>query len=160
MKKYSKSIIVSVLALSSLGLISSTYARPFGNGSGQCMRGAYKGGPGQKQGFRGFNIDRMAARLNLTDDQRTQIEVIVDNSKPEMTELRNAMQENRQQLRELAQQSALNETEVRKIADTQGDLKAEMIVLHANQRANIRAILTDDQRVQMNEVRGKRRWRR
>ena len=117
-------------------------------------------GPGHKHGGRAFNVDRMAERLNLTDDQRAQIEAIMEESRQQMSNQRDKMQENREQLRALMQQSPLNEAQVRKVADAQGDLKADMIVLRAQKRAKINTVLTDDQRAQLEEMRGKRRWYR
>ncbi len=132
---------------------------PFGDAPG-CWRGAHQMGPGHKHGGRAFNVDRMAERLNLTDDQRAQIEAIMEESRQQMSNQRDKMQENREQLRALMQQSPLNEAQVRKVADAQGDLKADMIVLRAQKRAKINTVLTDDQRAQLEEMRGKRRWYR
>ncbi len=98
----------------------------------------------------------MVDQLDLTDDQRTQIEAITEESREWMSDQRNKMQENREQLSELMQKSPLNEAEVRKVADAQGGLKADMIVLRAQKRAKINTVLTDDQRTQLEERRGKR----
>ena len=155
MKKLSKPLVAGVLIVSSLGLIGAASALPFGEGPG-CWRGSHQMGPGHKFGGRGFNVDRMAEKLNLTDDQRTQIEAIMEESIQQMSDQRDRMQDNREQLRELIQQSPLNEAEVRKVADAQGDLKADMIVLRAQKRAKINTVLTDDQRAQLEERRGKR----
>ncbi len=156
MKKLSNPLLASVLIVSSLGLAATASAMSSGEGS-DCERGGHKMGPGHKQGGRGFNVERMANKLDLTDDQSTQIKAIVEQSKQQMSDQHDKMQENRKQLRALMQQSPLNEAEVRKIADTQGDLKADMIVLRAQQHATIHAVLTDEQRAQWKETRGNRR---
>lgn len=140
MKSYSKPLIVGLIALVSVGFI----------GAGQAG----------KQGGRGFNVDRMAERLNLTEEQRTQIEEIVASTKPQMTELRDAMQENRKQFRELNQQETFDEAKVREIATSQGDLKTEMMVLRAGQQHEINAVLTEEQRAQKAEWRAKKDERR
>lgn len=158
MKKLSKPLIASVLIVSSLGLVGVASAMPYGEDSG-CRHGGHKMGSHHKHGGRGFNVEHMAEKLNLADDQRIQIEAIMEESKQQMTDLREKMQTNREQLRELMQQSPLNEVEVRKVADAQGDLKADMIVQRAQKRAKINTILTDDQRTQLKEMRGKRRWK-
>jgi len=157
MKKSSKLLITSVLVASSLGLVATATAKPFGEGPG-CGRGAHYMGADYKRGGHEFNVERMAKKLNLTDDQRTQIEAIVEASKQQKNDQRDKMQANREQLRELTQQSPLNEAEVRKVADAQGELKADMIVLRARQRAEINAVLTDEQRAQLEDKRGKKRW--
>lgn len=155
MNKTSKKLVTSILILSLSGILASAYAMPphDSKGPGNCMRGEHKAGPGG----RGFNVDRMAEKLKLSNDQRTQIESIINESKDQLTEFREKMQGNRKQLRALTQTATLNEADVRKIADAQGDLKADMIVLRVQQRAKINSILTEDQRAKLKEMRGKRR---
>jgi len=159
MNKSSRILLASVLTVSSLGLMTAALAKPFGDGAG-CERSGHHMGAEHRKGDRGFNVDRMAKKLNLTDDQRTQIEATVEASKQQMSDQRDKMQANREQLKELTQQSPLNEAEVRRVADAQGDLKADMIVLRAQQRAKINTVLTDDQRAQLEDMRGKKRWNR
>ena len=153
MKKSFKTLLATALVVSSLGIAGQVAAMPYGGGPDGCMRGGQKMGPGGK----GFNVERMTRKLNLTDEQSTQVQAIVDGYSEQMTDLRTKMQENRETLREFARQTPFDEAEVRKLADEQGDLKADMIVLRAQQRSEINAILTDEQREQMQSMRGKRR---
>ena len=157
MNKLSRSLLAGVFIVSALGLTSITSAMPYGEDSG-CWRGGHKMGPGHKHGGRGFSVERLTERLNLSDEQHAQVKVIVEESQQQMSDLGEKMRENLEQLRELTQQSPLNGAEVRKVADAQGDLKADMIVLRAQKRAKINAVLTDDQRAQLKQVRGKRGW--
>lgn len=136
MKSYSKPLIIGLITLVSIGFI----------GAGQA----------HKQGGPGFNLDRMSNRLDLTDDQRAQVEEIVASTRPEMNELREAMKENRVRLDELKQQETFDEDRIRELAGKQGELKAEMMVLRAGQRNQINAILTDEQRGQRDKWRGNR----
>lgn len=159
MKKLSTTALASILALSSLGFVASSYAMPSGEGYEKCMHGKHGKGHGEKHGRRGFDIDRMAEKLNLSDEQRASMQAIVDESKPEITALREKMRDNRKQLKELAQTSPFNEAEARKLADAQGDLKADMIVLRMQQRSKMHDILTEEQRMQMKEMREKRHSR-
>ena len=159
MKKLSTTALASVLALSSLGFVASSYAMPSGEGYEKCMHGKHGKGYGEKHGRRGFDIDRMAEKLNLSDEQRTSMQAIIDESKPEITALREKMRETRKQLKQLAHTNPYNEAEVRKLADAQGDLKAEMIVLRMQQRSKISNVLTEEQRTQMKEMREKRHSR-
>lgn len=66
---------------------------------------------------------------------------------------------NRAQLRDLTRQSGFDEDVVRVVADKQGDLKAEMIVLRARQRSEMKALLSDEQRAQLDEVRKGKHFR-
>ncbi len=155
MKKSSKLLLTGVLVVSSLGLAATVSAKPFEE---DCGRGGHHMGADHKYGERKFDVDRMAKKLNLTDDQRTQIEAIVMGSKQQMSDQHDQMQANREQLKALMQQGPFDETEVRKVADTQGDLQADRIMQRAQQRAKINAVLTDDQRAQLEDMRGKKRW--
>lgn len=156
MKKSSKALLASVLIVSSLGLVATVSAKQYGDGP-NCERSGHRMGEGHKHGGKGFNLDRMARKLDLGDDQRTQIEAIMEASKQQMSDQRDKMQANREQLRALMMQSPLDETAVRKVADAQGDLKADMIMLRAQQRAKINAILTDEQRAELEDMGGKKR---
>ena len=153
MKKSFKMLLATALIASSLGMAGQVAAMPYGGGPDGCMRGGQHRGPGGK----GFNVERMSNRLNLTEEQRTQVQAIVDGNSEQMTDLRTRMQQNRETMRQLVQQTPFAEEEIRELADEQGDLKADMIVLRAQQRSEINAILTDEQRAQMENMRGKRR---
>ena len=152
MKKTFKTILAVALVAGSLAVAGQAAAMPYGGGPDGCMRGAHKMGPGGK----GFNVERMSQRLNLTEEQRTQVQASVDGTSEQMTDLRSKMQQNREAMRELTQQTPFDEEEVRKLAAAQGDLKADMIVLRAQQRSEINAILSDEQRAQMQN----RPWRK
>jgi Spy/CpxP family protein refolding chaperone len=113
-----------------------------------------------KRGDKGFNVDRMAKKLDLSDDQRTQIDGIMAAAKQQMKDQHDKLRANREQLKSLMRQSPLDETALRKVADAQGDLEADMIVLRAQQRAKIGDILTEEQRVKLADRAGKRRAHR
>lgn len=159
MKKSSKLLLTGVLIASSLGLVATVSAKPSGEGP-DCGRSGHHMGSNHKHGDRGFDVDRMAKKLNLTADQRTQIEAIVEASKQKMSDQRDKMQVNREQLKELMQKSPLDETEVRKVANAQGELQADRIMLRAQQRAKINTILNEEQRAQLEDMRGKKHWDR
>lgn len=159
MKTSSKAWLASVLIVSSLGLVTTVSAKPHGDGP-DCERGGHHMGAGYKHGDKGFNVDRMAKKLDLSDDQRTQIEAIIAASKQQKSDQRDKMQANREQIKELTQRSPLDEAAVRTVADAQGDLKADMIMLQAQQRAKIHAVLTDEQRAELEDMGGKKRGHR
>ena len=160
MKKILTTALASISAMTSLGFAASSYAMPSAEGYEKCMHGKHGKGHGEKHGRRGFDIDRMAEKLNLNDEQRASMQTIVEQSKPEISALREKMRENRKLLKELAHKSPFNEAEVRKLANAQGDLKAEMIVLRMQQRSKISEVLTEEQRAQMKEMREKKHWRK
>ena len=152
MKKFAKSIFVVTLLVSSVGLVTMVSAKPFSDGPG-CGRGSHQAGQGQHDRSKGRYMKRLARRLNMTDEQRADIEAILGNSRDQMAGLRDEMRANRAQIRDLTRLSGFDEDAIRGAADKQGDLKAEMIVLRARQRAEMRALLTDEQRAQLDDMR-------
>ena len=102
----------------------------------------------------------MAKKLDLSDDQRTQIEGIVEASKQQIRDHHDKLRANREQLKSLMKQSPLDEAALRKIADIQGDLKADLIVLRAQQWAKIGDILSSEQRAKLVDMAGKKRGHR
>lgn len=155
MNKSLKSGLACVLIVSSLGLVAPVSAKPSGDGA-DCDRGRHADAV-HKRGDKGFNVDRMAKKLDLSDDQRTQIEGIMAASKQQITDHREKLRENRKQLKSLMRQSPLDEAALRQVADSQGNLKADMIVLRAQQRVKINDILTNEQRAKLADMVGKKR---
>ena len=156
MKTSIKSLVI-VMALT--GAVGAGLAYAFPPGSAQsCPRG------GHEMSFRGHGgfgdsdrmIERMAATLNLSKEQRDAMYAIVDKARPQTRELRDRLIETHKQLRALKQQGTPNESEVRKLADAQGKAIADMIVLRTKVQTEIRGVLTDAQRQQLDQWREQR----
>ena len=158
MKTLTKTALAATLIAGSVGLTTMVSAMPFGDGPG-CGRGGQHMGSGQRVGDRGPNLERLAYRLNMTEEQRAEAKAILDDSRQQMVELRDRMRANRDQIRDLTLQPDFDEAAVRSVADEQGDLKAEMIVLRARQRSEMKAVLTEEQRARLNEMRKEKRQR-
>ena len=155
MKTSLKAILASTLIVSSLGLVAPVSAKPSGDGP-DCERARHMEAT-HKRGEKGFNVERLAKKLELSEEQRTQIEGNMAASKQQMKDQHDKLRANRKQLRSLTMQNTLDEAALRKLADVQGDLKADMIVLRAQQRAKINGILTGEQRAKLAERDGKKR---
>ncbi len=154
MKKLTRSLLAMTLAVSSVGLVTVVSAMPFADGPG-CGRAGHHMTPSKHDGGRGPNLERLAGRLNMTEQQRAEVKAVLDDTRQQMVKLREQMRDNRAQLRDLAGKTDFDEAAVRGIADKQGDLKAETIVLRVRQRHEMTAVLTDEQRVQLDEM-----WKR
>ena len=63
------------------------------------------------------------------------------------------MVENRKQLRTVMNRGTYDEAKVQQLAQAQGNLKAEMIVLRTKTQSQIRNVLTDQQREQLQQMR-------
>lgn len=152
-----RSIKTLLVAAAVAGGVAATavYAAPPGGGG--CGYGAYGAGFGPGMGGRGgmdseAHVDRLAARLDLSTEQRDKVRAIVDKARPETRALRDKLADSRQQLRTLIRQGNAKESEVRKLAEAQGRLQADMIVQHAKIHNAIDAVLTAEQREQFRQM--------
>lgn len=97
--------------------------------------------PGQ-----GRILQRLAQKLNLTDDQKTQIKAILSADKDKLAGLSGQLHEARQNLRTAIHASDANETTVRaasaKVASVEADFAVERMQLYGK----IAPILTHEQR--------------
>jgi Spy/CpxP family protein refolding chaperone len=149
-----KSIKVLLVAMTITGAVGAGIAHAFPPGGAHgCLHGPRAMGFGGHKGYGDPDrmIDRMAESLNLTKEQRDAMRTIVDKARPQTRELRDKLAENHKQLRALIQQGMPKESEVRKLADAQGQAIADMIVLRTKVRTEIRGVLTDAQREKMQQ---------
>jgi Spy/CpxP family protein refolding chaperone len=72
------------------------------------------------------------------------IKALVDESRPRIHELRDAMKSKREQMHQQLE-AGFDETAVRSLAESQSSLMTEMIVMRAMLRSDIQAILTPEQ---------------
>lgn len=108
-------------------------------------------------GFGGGRFLRRLARvLDLTDEQKDQIQAILEEAQVENEPLREQMQANREAIREATQGGAFfeNEAQVIALAEAQGALHAQMIVSHQRVKATIFQILTPEQQEKLENLEG------
>jgi Spy/CpxP family protein refolding chaperone len=149
MKKSIKTLLI-VTAISGSVAAGFAYAMP-PDGGEQCMHGGHGMGFGHRGMDSDSRIDRMAERLGLTTVQRDKVRAIVDKSRPQSRALRDKLSESRKQLRTLIQQGTAKESEIRKLADNQGKLIADKIVLRSKMQGEINAVLTPEQREKLQQ---------
>lgn len=94
-------------------------------------------------------LQRMQEHLGLNEQQVKQIGDIIATSKSERQALRKASKDVRQKLQAVLQSEQPDQAQIRKLADEQGRIKADMIVLHSKQRTAINQVLTPEQRQKM-----------
>lgn len=146
MNRITKTGIVFAAALAS-GLV---VAGPFGGGRGEgdCSMGPHFA---MHRGFTdnsGRMLERMSACLDLSEDQRQSVSAIFEEVGPRRQALRDAMQENRRALRELAMNADADPAAVRELADNAGATLSEQIVLRNEVKTRIYALLDEQQREQ------------
>jgi Spy/CpxP family protein refolding chaperone len=154
MKKLNAKLLVSAALVSGLATTTFAYAHDSGEtgACGHMHHDAAFGGRGDLEA----RMERLADRLDLTADQHTAVRAIVDRTRPEMRGLRDKMAENRKQLQALTMQAGVDENQVRALADAQGKVFADMLVLRSKTRGEINKLLTDQQREKMQQMRGAR----
>jgi periplasmic protein CpxP/Spy len=101
--------------------------------------------------LRGHFFERIAERLNLTEDQKTQIKTTLTGEKKTLAPLLGQLHEARKNLRAAIQSRDANESAVRaasaKVAAVEGDLAVERMKIFGK----IAPVLTDEQRRQISE---------
>jgi protein CpxP len=159
MKKSIKTLLIAT-AIAGGVAASMAYAVPPGAGEG-CAYGPQSMGMGPGMGMgMGFGrhgmdsdsrIDRMAGMLDLSKEQRDKVRAIVDKARPQTRALRDKLSENHTLMHALMQQDTVKEADIRKLADNQGKLIADMIVQRSKMRNEIHAVLTPEQREKLQQ---------
>ena len=115
------------------------------------MGGGHHRGPGGLRFLRLLN--RLADRLELTDEQRAQIESIIEEGLPPIRELREQMAEARQEFRSSTSPTEFNEEAVRAQAQAQAQLHEEIMVASMKLKAQVFSVLTPEQLEELEELR-------
>lgn len=100
--------------------------------------------------------DRMAAYLDLTEEQQTQVEALRLNNKKEMLPLKNQMNEMKAKLQTLSTAENADMNAINTQIDKMGELRTQIMKNKAAHKQEFRKILTDDQRILFDTHKGKR----
>jgi Spy/CpxP family protein refolding chaperone len=102
--------------------------------------------------LRGQMFKRIAERLNLTDDQKSQIKAILSGEKDSLKTLLGQLHDARTNLRTAIQAADANETSVRAAAARVASAEADLAVERMKLFGKIAPILTDEQRQKISEI--------
>ncbi len=102
----------------------------------------------------GDMLEHMAKTLDLSDEQKSKIQSILEQGKEAGAADRERMQELRDSLR--ASEGSFNASEVKATADQIGKLTSSMTYRRAETRYQVRQVLTDEQRTELDEMMAKR----
>ena len=103
----------------------------------------------------GDRIARMQKTLGLSDQQVTKLKAIRDQYRPQKEKLRNQMRANHDQMRALMDKGNASDASVRTLAEKQGKLMADMIVLRAKMHEQMDKVYTPAQLEKRKELRNK-----
>ena len=104
-----------------------------------------------------FNLERMADRLDLSEQQRSDIKTIMETGKTAFKPTIDAMQANREVLEELINSNNPDQDQIQSLAETQGDLFTESLLHRASMQQQLTAILSEEQRIKMQAYKDVRR---
>ena len=155
------------LALTAAGGAAAAPGDGFFGGPRSDAMGMFDG-PGFGRGGRGAGgflgplarMEIIADELGLTEEQRDAIRATVDTAVSDARPVLEAMRDNRQALREAGDPESYDPATVAALAETQGDLVAELIQLKTATRADVFGILTPEQVEAIEDLRSRRDHRR
>ena len=152
--KTNKQIAIGVLIAGSLLMIPTVFAQPgFGPGRPGMMGRTGRMGP------------PLVGQLELSGDQRAQIEAIFAGGRDAIHPIAQQLREKRAALGDAARALPFDETAVRSLAWQAADLQAQMTVARAQIANQLQSLLTEDQRTKLSQLRAERlqqfkEWRR
>jgi Spy/CpxP family protein refolding chaperone len=88
---------------------------------------------------------RVAAELDLSDEQQDRIETIREEERDTIRALRDKMHDYQEQLRELTDEGTFDEGAIRKIAEEKARIQVEMSVAKAKMHSQIKEVMTPEQ---------------
>jgi len=107
-----------------------------------------------RQWNRGQMFDRLATRLNLTDDQKQQAKSILQSSHESIKPVAQQLRQDRQALRQAV--TTGNNAEIDRLSADVGNLTGQMTAARTKAFAKIYALLTPDQRTKADQLAGRR----
>jgi len=147
-----KTMIVAIAVLLAMqGLVMAQEERPEG-------RGRRFAGPGRRGPQGAMMLMRIVRRLDLTDDQIEKVKTIAKDNKETAETSEKAIQQARESVHEAVVKGA-SEAEVRAAAASLSTAITNHAVNKAATMASIRAILTEEQLKELDELGLERKWR-
>jgi len=148
MKKLAIATICTVL-LAGSWITTETLAQPRDNTTAGLTGLGSGDGFGDRLGWR---LARLGWQLDLSDQQRSEIRAIIQAAMPQAQDLVQGLRANREDLLDSTRGGVFDESVVRSIADAQGDLVAELIVLKERTKAEIYPVLNPAQQLQLEQT--------
>ena len=146
MKSFVNRLLVAVLAVA----MGSAFAQS------QTATDATPAPPAHEHayGMRGHGMAFMAKRLNLTDEQKTQMKAIMEKERPAMKPLMQQQHQIEQQLRQYVE-GPFDEAKVQALAAQKAQIQAQLTVAETRVHNQMYALLTPDQQSQVKEMEAK-----
>lgn len=146
--KTTKILTLSALALALAALSASMVAAQPGH-HGRRFGGFHDGPLGE------FMMERIADRLDLSDEQRTELSAIREVYRPEAELLGETLRVARKQLDDQILADGFDESAIREAAERSATVHADLAVLRARIHTEVLQVLTEDQIAEAREMREK-----
>ena len=102
------------------------------------------------------SIKSMFRTLNITDDQKAQINPLVEEKKQAFTEIHQQMQENRKALNDVTLAQSFDAEKAKQLANKQGELVGKLALIRAETTSKIYHILTPEQQEKFRALQAER----
>jgi len=102
------------------------------------------------------HFDRMADRLDLTEEQRDQVKELMSAKRDQMKDMRKENKESRKAFAQLNPNDANYEAEVQRFAELAASKASAMVKMRAEQRQEMSKILNEEQMEEYAEM--KQKW--
>jgi len=147
-------VVLGLMMVAGASVFAVTKAPTDGNESSLSEEGPPQAGWCEGKGrHAGHRLEMMAEVLDLTDEQRTQIEKIVAAEREAVKPLVRQLREKHKELRAVTKGAAFDEAAVRGLAAGQAGIFTELIVAKARVKSKIFAVLTPEQQAKAEKIR-------
>ena len=153
-------VALATVLISTVGFATAPAMAEGGEGG---WKKGHKGHHGKMhhRGKRGKHMmKRMARKLGLTDEQKAEMKTLREAHREEMKPLREQRKAIRTSLEALDPAAADYDAQITVIADQQANLARQMFILKNKMKQQMSAVLTDEQRAKMKEMRAERKQRK
>lgn len=144
-------LLTSLIAFSSVSHADSEYGNKGGHAKHSQMTEAKKSERMEKR------LNRMATKLGLSDDQKTQLRALKQNRRNEIKPLRDEQRAIRKEIRQLNPNASDYEAKLAGAANRQAEITRQMIITKGSQRQQMAAILTPEQLAKKKAMQAKRK---
>lgn len=97
----------------------------------------------------GAILEKMADKLELSPQQRIDIRLVINDAKANLEPIVLAIGENRQQYKQLLTTTNPLDTDIQRLAEQQGRLVTESLVMRARFRLQLNALLSEQQQLKL-----------
>lgn len=108
---------------------------------------------------RGVNVVRVMrhlSKLDLTDQQQSDIKSLIKSGIEESKTQRESLNEMHGQMKKLMDTDAIDEAAIKALSAEMANIKSDLAILRLNKKQQVAALLNDEQRAKLKEMRHKR----